>query len=221
MKFAPLALGAALLFTSCAAVHVVDTQTAAVVTAMPKAIYIRPFDVEAAEFRGRHKGGIGERPLRKSLAPAEFGIALKEELEKLAPTRLLQEDEAAPVGWLVEGSIDEVDAGNEVHRTLGGLPAANPFGRSHIKIHVRVIDLDHVSRRVDAKGGGTLSRRGQIIYEFDVAGGSRWSGLRGSIYAPGTGYATPFDYRNAAERIRSAINPDEHRYGERTSPVIR
>ena len=221
MKFAPLALGAALVFTSCAAVHVVHTDTAAVVTQFPKAIYLRPFDVEGAEFTGHHKGGIGERPIRQSLAPVEFTTALKEELEKLAPARVLQLDEAAPQGWLVEGSIERVDAGNAFHRAVGGPPGANPWGRSHIKIHVRVIDLDHSGRAHDAKSSGALARRGQIIYEFDVAGGSRWSGLYGSIYSPSTGYATPFDYRNAAERIRSAINPDEHRYAERTTPTIR
>ncbi len=220
MKYALLSLGAALLFTSCAAVHVVDTQTAAVVTALPKAIYIRPFSIDGADFRGRHEGGIGERPIRQSLAPIEFAQALKEEMEKLAPARILQPDEAAPLGWLVEGTIDEVNAGNEVLRTLGGLPQANPLGRSHIKIHVRVIDLDHGYAQVEAKGGGTLGRHGRVIYEFDVAGGSRFSGLRGSVYAPGAGYATPFDYRNAAERIRTALEHDPMRYGIRTSPTI-
>src|SRR4028118_1944169 len=43
-------LGAPLLFPSSASVHVVDTQTAAVVTELPKAIYIRPFDVAGATF---------------------------------------------------------------------------------------------------------------------------------------------------------------------------
>jgi hypothetical protein len=227
MKFAPLtlALGAVLLFTSCAGVHVTETQTAAVVTSLPKAIYIRPFDVSTAEFRGAHAGGRGERPIRQSLAPIEFSEALKEELEKLAPARILQEDEVAPLGWLVEGTIDKVHAGSPVGRAVG-VPMMNPIGRSRIRVHVRIIDLDHASTLVEAKGGGakeggTLARHGRVIYEFDVAGGSKINGAYGSITAPGLGYATPFDYRNAAERIRTAINPDPHRYGLRTSPTIR
>jgi hypothetical protein len=60
-----------------------------------------------------------------------------------------------------------------------------------------------------------------VIYEFDVAGGSRFTGKRGSVTAPGLGYAVPFDYRNAAERIRHALEPDPHRYGLRTSTAIR
>lgn len=221
MKFAPLtlALGAALLFTSCAGVHVTQTQTAAVVTEMPKAIYIRPFDVSTADFRGYHAGGHGERPIRQSLAPIEFSQALKEELEKLAPARILQEDEAAPQGWLVEGTIDKVAAGSPVGRAAGP-PGLNPVGRSRIKIHVRIIDLDHRATLVEAKSGG-YGRHGRVIYEFDVAGGSKLSGAWGSVIAPGVGYAPPFDYRNAAERIRTAINPDPHWYGQRTTPTIR
>jgi hypothetical protein len=222
MKFAPLtlALGAVLLFTSCAGVHVTETQTAAVVTELPKAIYIRPFDVSTADFRGAHAGGRGERPIRQSLAPIEFSEALKEELEKLAPTRILQEDESAPLGWLVEGTIDKVDAGSPVGRAIG-VPMANPIGRSRIRIHVRIIDLDHRATLVEAKSGGSLARHGRVIYEFDVAGGSKATGAYGSITAPALGYSAPFDYRNAAERIRTAINPDPHKYGQRTTPTIR
>lgn len=224
MKFAPLTLAlGTLLFTSCAGVHVVETQTAAVVTEMPRAIYIRPFDVTTADFRGAHAGGRGERPIRQSLAPAEFFDALKDELEKLAPARILQDDETAPLGWLVEGTIDKVDAGSPVGRAVG-VPMANPIGRSKIKIHVRIIDLDHRGRLADtkeAKDGGSLHRHGQVIYEFDVEGGSKSTGAYGSVTAPALGYSAPFDYRNAAERIRTAINPDPHRYGYRTSPTIR
>ena len=222
MKFAPLtlALGTVLLFTSCAGVHVTHTDTAAVVTALPKAIYIRPFDVSSTDFRGYHAGGHGERPIRQSLAPVEFSEALKEELEKLSPTRVLQEDEVAPQGWLVEGTIDKVAAGSPVGRAFGP-PGLNPVGRSRIRIHVRIIDLDHSARLVDAKSGGSLGRHGRVIYEFDVAGGSKLSGAYGSVIAPALGYATPFDYRNAAERIRTAIEADPHAYGMRTSSTIR
>ena len=59
-----------------------------------------------------------------------------------------------------------------------------------------------------------------VIYEFDVAGGSRLTGKFGSITAPGLGYAVTFDYRNAAERIYEALTPDANRYGLRSSPSI-
>lgn len=219
MKHLLLCLGVGLLFTACAGVRVVDTQTAAVVTERPRAIYIRPFSVVGAEFVGGHAGGAGERPIRQSLAPAEFSQILKEELEKLAPVHVLTPDEVAQEGWLVDGTIDVVDAGGPVKR--GMFPAVNPFGRSKIAIHVRVRDLDARTTAVSDKDGSTLSRRGKVIYEFDIAGGSGLTGLRGSSTAPGTGYATPFDYRNAAERIRSALDPDYMRYGVRLSPTIR
>lgn len=220
IKYTLSALCVALLFTSCAGVHVVDTQVAAVVTERPQAIYIRPFSVEGAQFVGWHKGGRGERPIRQSLAPAEFSEILKEELEKLAPARVLRPDEVATQGWLVEGALEVVDAGNPA--TRGVLPPqVNPVGQSHIVAHVRVIDLGSRPASLDEKDTSTLRPRGQVIYEFDIAGGSRLSGARGSIYAPGFGYATPFDYRNAAERIRHALEPDPHRYGYRSSTVIR
>jgi hypothetical protein len=220
MKYTLPALCAALFLTSCAGVRVSDTQVAAVVTERPNAIYIQPFSVDGAEFVGDHAGGPGERPIRQSLAPAEFSNILKEELEKLAPARVLRPDEVATQGWLVQGSLDVVDAGNPVRR--GVLPPqVNPAGQSRIVAHVRVIDLGSRSTASDDKDGSKLRRRGQVIYEFDVAGGSRLSGARGSIYAPGFGYSVPFDYRNAAERIRQALEPDPHRYGYRDSTTIR
>lgn len=220
MKYLLLTLGAGLLFSSCSGVRVTDTQTAAVVIDRPQAIYIQPFSVEGAEFIGHHSGGIGERPIRQSLAPAEFASALKEELEKLAPTHVLGSDETATLGWLVEGSIDRVDAGSRLLRAAP-IPGANPHGRSHIAVHVKVIDLSHGLVAVESKGGGTLHRHGRVIYEFDVAGGSRGSGAQGTVTGPGLGYSAPFDYRNTAERIRYALEPDPHRYGLRTSTLLR
>jgi hypothetical protein len=220
IKYTLPALCAALLFTSCAGVRVSDTQVAAVVTERPQAIYIRPFKVESTEYVGDHAGGPGERPIRHALAPAEFSNILKEELEKLAPARVLLDDEAATQGWLVEGTLEVVDAGNPTGRAFG-LPQLNPVGKSRIVAHVRVRDLGSKSSRSDDKDSGTLRRRGQVIYEFDVAGGSNLSGARGSIYAPGLGYSVPFDYRNASERIRQALEPDPHRYGYRSSTTIR
>ncbi len=220
MKNTLLALGSVALLTSCAGVRVSETQTAAVVTERPTAIYIRPFSVDGAEFVGHHAGGAGERPIRQSLAPAEFAEDVKEELEKLAPARVLRPDEVAPEGWLVEGSLDVVDGGSPVKRGFGP-PALNPNGRSHIRVHVRVTDVGARHLAEDEKDGSTLRRHGRVIYEFDLAGGSRLTGGRGSVTAPGFGHAAPFDYRNAAERIRAALEPDAHHYGVRTSPSIR
>jgi hypothetical protein len=219
MKYLLLTLGAGLLLTSCAGVLVSDTQTAAVVTETPVAIYIRPFSVDGAKFDGDHAGGSGERPLRQSHAPGEFSIALKEELEKLAPARVLHSDEVATQGWLVTGSIDEVHAGDPFVR--GALLGGHPVGRSKVAIHVRVIDLSGRHHVNDDKDGSKNVRRGNVIYEFDVAGGSRASGKFGSVTAPGTGYSAMFDYRNAADRIRIALEKDPHRYGDRSSTTIR
>ncbi len=220
IKYTLLALCAALLFTSCAGVGVVDTQTAAVVTERPPAIYIRPFFVEGAEFSGHHPGGPGIQPIEKSKAPAEFANILRDELDKLAPTRVLKSNEVAPTGWLVEGTFEVVDAGHPAIRAAG-LPQLTPWGRSYILLHVRVTDLGRPVVDADDKEAGTLVQRGRVIYEFDVEGGSRLSGPRGSIYAPGLGYAVPFDFRNAAERIRRTLELDPYRYGQRSSPTIR
>jgi len=221
MKHTFVALGSALLLTSCAGVFVSNTQTAAVVTDRPNVIYIKPFSVEGVRFVGNHPGGEGERPIRESLAPAAFGENLREELEKLAPCRVLRSDEVAVQGWVVEGSIEEVDGGSRAAR-LFAPPLPPPTGRSHIKIHVRVRDLDHAPIASDSKDKGDVSRgHGHTIYEFDVAGGSRWTGHFGSVTAPSAGQSDWFDYRNAAERIRTALEVEPHRYGERVSPTIR
>lgn len=213
------------ILSGCAGVRVENTTVAAGATD-PRAIYIRPFDISYVDFRGQHSGGPGERPIRESLAPMEFARALKEELAKLGPARVLKDEEVPRVGWLVEGSIQVVDAGNPVLRAV--LPPPHPLGRSKIRIHIRVID---VSRRavvqIDPKDMGSVSETralrggGNVIYEFDLAGGSRLSASHGSVYAPGLGYSTPFDYRNAAERVMIALSVDPMRYGVRTSPTIR
>jgi hypothetical protein len=64
-------------------------------------------------------------------------------------------------------------------------------------------------------------KKGVVVYEFDLAGGSKGTGAFGSITAPGLGYAPMFDYRNAAERIYEALDPDEFKFGLRDSPTIR
>jgi hypothetical protein len=138
MKQCLFALCAALLFTSCAGVRVVDTQVASG-AANPRSIYIRPFDASAAEFRGNHRGGRGERPIRQSLAGLEFAEILKQEMEKLAPARVLKDDEAPAEGWLVEGSLDIVHAGSPAGRHFVGHLGV---GRSQVLIHVRISEVE-------------------------------------------------------------------------------
>ena len=145
---------------------------------------------------------------------------MKEELEKLAPAHVLKSDEVATQGWLVQGSIEKVDAGDGTVR-LFSPPLWPGAGRSHTRIHVRVSDLDRHAWIADSKDAGVIGRHGRVIYEFDVAGGSHATGHYGSVTAPADSDATPFDFRNAAERVRTALEVDTHKYGERTSPTIR
>lgn len=217
MKHSLPLLCSALLFTSCAGVKIVDTQVASG-AANPSNIYIRPFDVSAAEFTGEHSGGPGQLPIRQSLAGREMADALKLEMEKIAPARVLEPGEQAPEGWLVTGALELVDGGIKDKRAVFGHFGA---GRSQIKVHVRITDAGGSSTPVDDKATGPLGRRGKVLYEFDLAGGSRKTGPAGSLYAPGLGYSAPFDYKNAAERVMMALSLDPLRTGERVSPTIR
>ncbi len=217
MKNTLLALSSLVLLTSCAGVRVVDTQTASGAT-KPSNIYIRPFEVAATDFKGKHAGGRGERPIRQSLAGKEFAQALKLEMEKLAPAMVLEDDERASEGWVIDGSLDVVDAGDPVPRFFAGHFGA---GKSQVVIHVRVTDLGGGYSYYDEKSISQLGRRGRVVYEFDLAGGSRATGRLGSITAPGLGYSAPFDYKNAAERVMIALSVDPHRLGVRDSPTIR
>lgn len=224
MKNVLLALSASLAVTGCATVKVAHTDVASGAT-NPKAIYVRSYIAESAKFKGNH-GHAGEKPIRRSLAPAEYSKALKEQLEKLAPAMVLKDDEEPTTGWLVESDLVWVHGGSPTLR-------ATPFGqlgagRSFVRIHVRVTDLDAKNPNADAKkelaAGASKEIAGQngpVIYEFDLAGGSRLSGIDGSIYAPGIGKATPFDFKNAAERVMMALSVDAHNYGVRSEPVIR
>lgn len=217
MKYLLLALTASVVLSGCAGVRIVDTQVASG-AANPRAIYIRPFEVGGTQYLGDHRGGRGERPIRHSLAGRNFAESLKQELEKLAPARVIEDDERPTEGWLVDGSLDLVHNGTPVVRAMpliGKLGA----GRSAVRIHVRIRDFGYEAS--DTKNTGTLGRRGNVIYEFDLAGGSRWTGHHGSIYAPGLGDAEPFDFKNAAERVMMALSVDPHVLGVRTSPVIR
>jgi hypothetical protein len=224
MKHSLLALSLALLLTSCASVHVTHTDIATGAV-NPSAIYIRPFDVSDCTFIGRHHSP-GELAIRKSLASAEFTEALKEQLEEIAPALVLKPGDKPLHGWLVVGSLDLVDSGNPLKRAI----PLNLWGSgaSHVSIHVRVIDLDAprpvTADAKDATATQTLpvkTAHGAIVYEFDVAGGSYYTGKFGSITAPGMGYSVMFDYRNAAERIYEALCPDEFRFGTRDSVTLR
>jgi hypothetical protein len=214
MKNTLLILTAACTLTGCAGVQVTKTDIATGAT-NPKAIYIRSY-ADEAKFVGHHSSP-GERPIRHSLAPAEYSKALKEELEKMAPARVLEDNETPTIGWLVESNLEVVDAGNPDARHVL-LPGV---GRSEIVIHVRVTDVAGRHHGADVKDMGKGVGRGNVIYEFDLEGGSRLTGPIGSIYAPGWGYATPFDYKNAAERVLIALSVDPLRYGGRQSTTIR
>ncbi len=48
----------------------------------PKAIYIRPFCIDTAIFKGDQTASDGEMPIRKALTPIEFAGDLKQQLEK-------------------------------------------------------------------------------------------------------------------------------------------
>ena len=218
MKYTLLALGAACAFTGCAGVGISHTDVASGAT-KPQAIYVRSYIGEDAHFKGHHGGGDGNLAIRRSLAPAEYSKALKDELEKLAPAMVLAEDETPEVGWLVESQIEYVHAGSPVLRSIPVAGTPGGVGRSHIKIHVRVTDVNgkYVSNDKDSSKGGN----GRVLYEFDLDGGSRGSGHLGSVYAPGLGYATPFDYKNAAERVLYALSVDPHIYGGRSSTSLR
>ncbi len=167
----------------------------------PQAIYIRPFCIDNATFIGDQTASDGEMPIRKALVPVSFATSLKQQLEKLAPTRILKDDETPRVGWLVDGEFRVVDGGSPVGRFFLGQFGA---GRSFLVMHVRVTDVE----------------AGAVAYEFDVAGGSRLQGKLGTIRASGLGRATPFDLENAAERIYLALEPNAFRYGTRGSVAL-
>jgi hypothetical protein len=167
----------------------------------PKAIYIRPFCIDTAVFKGHQTNSDGEMAIRKSLTPVEFAGDLKEQLEKIAPARILREYETPRTGWLVEGEFQLVDGGDPVARFFFGHFGA---GESHLMLHVRVTDVD----------------KGMVVYEFDMAGGSNLQGRSGTVRASGVGYARSFDLVNAAERIYLVLSPNAFRYGTRSSVAL-
>jgi Domain of unknown function (DUF4410) len=164
----------------------------------PRAIYVRPFCIDTAVFTGDEALSDGEMPIRKAITPVEFANDLKEQLEKIAPARILKDTEKPRTGWLVEGNFNLVDGGNPYARFFAGTFGA---GRSELVLHVRITDVD----------------RGTVVYEFDMAGGSRFQGRHGTVRASGLGRATHFDLVNAAERIYLTLSANPYRYGERTN----
>jgi hypothetical protein len=220
-----LALLSSILLCSCADMYVVKTQVAGgsrtttrdakdskgvymttncgVGAYAPKSIYIRPFCIDTAVFTGDQTNSDGEMPIRKALTPVEFAGVLKEQLEKMAPARILKDNETPRTGWLVEGEFAMVDGGSIIGRSI--FFGHFGVGQSHLALHVRVTDVD----------------RGVVVYEFDMAGGSNLQGRGGTLRASGLGYARPFDLVNAAERIYLVLTPNAFRYGTRTDIVLR
>jgi hypothetical protein len=167
----------------------------------PAAIYVRPFCIDTARFQGDEALSDGEMPIRKALTPVEFADDLKQQLEKIAPTRILKETERPRVGWLVDGHFEAVDGGSPLGRLFFGNLGA---GQSFLALHVKVTDVTH----------------GMVVYEFDMAGGSRFQGRHGTIRASGLGRATHFDLQNAAERIYLTLSANPYRYGQRASIAL-
>jgi hypothetical protein len=164
----------------------------------PIAIYIRPFCIDTARFEGDEALTDGEMPIRKALVPVEFAEDLKQQLEKMAPVRVLKDGERPRVGWLVDGHFETIDGGNPYARFFLGCVGA---GQSFLALHVRVTDVE----------------RGLVVYEFDMAGGSRFQGRHGTVRASGLGRATHFDLQNAAERVYLTLSANPYRYGDRSS----
>ncbi len=167
----------------------------------PSAIYIRPFCIDTARFEGDEALTDGEMPIRKALAPVEFAEDLKQNLEKIAPARILKDTERPRVGWLVDGHFDMVDGGSPLGRFFFGNFGA---GQSFLALHVRITDVE----------------RGVVVYEFDMAGGSRFQGRYGTLRASGLGRATHFDLNNAAERIYLTLSTNPYHYGDHSSPSL-
>jgi hypothetical protein len=219
-----LALLSSILLCSCADMYVVKTEVAGgsrittsdakdskgvymttncgVGAYGPKAIYIRPFCIDTAVFTGDQTNSDGEMPIRKALTPVEFAGTLKEQLEKLAPARILRDNETPRTGWLVEGEFTMVDGGSIAGRAI--FFGHFGVGQSRLALHVRVTDVD----------------RGVVVYEFDMAGGSNLQGRGGTVRASGLGYARSFDLVNAAERIYLVLTPNAFRYGTRSNIAL-
>src|SRR5438445_425283 len=109
----------------------------------PSAIYIRPFCIDTAVFQGDEALSDGEMPIRKALTPVEFATDLKEQMEKIAPARILKDSESPRTGWLVTGYFTLVDGGDPYARFFAGTFGA---GQSQLVLHVKVTDVDQIGR---------------------------------------------------------------------------
>ena len=167
----------------------------------PRAIYIRPFCIDTAVFEGDEANSDGEMPIRKALTPVEFAQDLRQELEKIAPARVLRDNETPRLGWLVEGRFERVDGGSPTGRFFLGVFGE---GRSFLALHVRVTDVT----------------RGAVVYEFDMAGGSGNQGKFGTLRASGLGKATHFDLRNAAERVYITLSTNPYKFAQRSDATL-
>jgi len=207
MKNLLVAFCSALLLSACAGTRVCQTQVATGVV-NPRAIYIRPFCVDYAQYRDRcNPNGA----VRKSLAPIAFANILQEQLSKLAPAMVLTDDESPVTGWLVEGEIRRIDARNP----------------SCLGIHLRITDVDGCQEPIMACTDGVSGFRvvkadsGAVVYEFDLKGTVCAPRSFGSLTYAALGDGVPVDFRNAAERVMLALSPDPFLYGERNSPEQR
>jgi hypothetical protein len=169
--------------------------------ANPTAIYIRPFCVDTAVFEGDQANSEGEMPIRKALAPVELAEDLKQELERIAPARIITEHQTPRVGWLVEGLFDRIDGGSPLGRFFFGYFGS---GRSFLALHVKVTDVT----------------RGEVVYEFDMAGGSAGQGRFGTLRASGLGKAIHFDLRNAAQRTYIVLSTNPYKFGQASDVVL-
>ena len=214
MKYSLLAICTALLLSSCAGTKIVHTDVATGAT-NPKAIYIRPFDITYCDYIGQHPGGLGNGPSAARSRPRNLPTISRSSWARSRPPWCSGTTKhPMSAGWS-RGNFNSSTRG--IRGSAGS--SASMRGASHIKLHVRVIDLEAKNAPVDPKDRNAkrelTAGSGNVIYEFDVAGGSRLSGPAGTVYAPGPGYAVPFDFKNAADRISMALTPDPLRYGDR------
>ena len=88
----------------------------------PSAIYVRPFCIDTAVFKGDEAASEGEMPIRKALTPVAFASDLKEQLEKIAPTRIFKTMKLRMSdGWLKENLMSlmaAVPSGDSFSGTL-------------------------------------------------------------------------------------------------------
>ena len=199
---------ATLSLVGCANVEVTKTYVASGAH-HPSNIYIRPFKVAGATFVGDH-GPDGGRDIRQALAPAELSLALKQQLSKIAPTMIIDDNDLPEEGWVIDGSIDVVDGGNQGLRFFFGHLGA---GRTTAVVHVRIRQAGEENGESDGKGGAPSG----VLYAFDVKSSSKAAGPAGSVYSSGMGSSEMFDYRNIAEEVALVLTPDPYKYGVRDS----